>query len=195
MVSHGYKNLGEYITQMTMFNDDDVFKTDKAFVLNSFLNEKVNSLKTALLRYNNSAESNSGSGLFGDNLTPGQVFDAIFVKEAEQSVIKALLIKNQHEPSQNNGLTDTSVIQPAVEPEADIMAPLNLKGETPDEENHENVVEPEPPVQAPVETESPKESLQLRIERLEKTLKYQNEQDKPQVEQLINRLKKALKYL
>jgi hypothetical protein len=310
MISHGYKNLNEYITQMTMFNDDDIFKTDKAFVLNSFMNDKVNSLKTALLRYNNSAESNSGAGLFGDNLTPGQVFSSIFEKEADPMVIKALLIKNGHTTTPQNEASQQE-ITPIIEGEEIVGLPINtLSNENGDEEKNESIsdapkpirqlgpggnvyfetkngkfrvndykdkvlliaygnkkedvfpianytfdtakeavavaselakicpegippallidkvvdgikrelagqpehfdgtekatkevidpieiVEPEPPVQAPVESESPKESLQLRIARLQKTLKYQNEQDKPQVEQLINRLTKALKYL
>ena len=163
MISHSYKTLGEYITQMTMFNDDDVFKTFKGFVLNSFMNEKVNSLKTALLKYNNSAESNTGIGLFGDNLTPEQVFDAIFIKEADATVIKALQIKTGAEPEK--------IIEEVEKTEVAI------------------------PIQAPSEPNDQKASLQLRIKRLQSTLKYQTEEDKPKVEQLINRLIKATKYL
>jgi hypothetical protein len=47
------------------------------------------------LKYNKGIDENSGAGLFGDNLTPEEIFNSIFVKETDESVIKSINIKNK----------------------------------------------------------------------------------------------------
>jgi hypothetical protein len=95
MVLNNYKSVKQYVTEQSIFEDDEDLKTEKAIIINWFLNQKANSFKNALLKYNKGVDENSGSGLFGNNLTPDEIFDTIFVKETDESVIKSINIKEK----------------------------------------------------------------------------------------------------
>jgi hypothetical protein len=95
IVTSGYKSVEQYITEQSIFEEDEDLKTEKAIIINWFLNQKANSFKNALLRYNKAVDENSGAGLFGDNLTPEEIFQSVFVKETDESVIKSINIKNK----------------------------------------------------------------------------------------------------
>jgi len=97
MVSSNYKKLSEFITENTMFADDVSYKTEKAFIINYYLNQRVNDFKTAMLKYNNSIESNEGGSLFGDSLTPDEIFNSIFTTNVDLEVIKSLATFNKHQ--------------------------------------------------------------------------------------------------
>lgn len=96
MVSSNYKKLSEFITENTMFAEDVKYKTEKAFIINWFLNQRVNDFKTAMLKYNNSVESNEGGSLFGDSLTPDEIFNTIFRNNVDSEVLKSLATFNKH---------------------------------------------------------------------------------------------------
>lgn len=104
MISSGYKNLEQYITERSIFEEKEPFKTDKAIIINHFLNQKSNTFKNLLLRYNKSAEENLGESLFGDNLTPSEIFDKIFIAEANDSLLKAIELKNKTNQDETNSL-------------------------------------------------------------------------------------------
>ena len=95
MVLNNYKSVVQYVTEQSIFEEDNDLKTEKAIIINWFLNQKANSFKNALLRYNKGVEENIGSGLFGDNLTSEEIFNTIFVNETDESVIKAINIKDK----------------------------------------------------------------------------------------------------
>jgi hypothetical protein len=95
IVLNNYKSIQQYITEQSIFEEDEDLKTEKAIIINWFLNQKANSFKNALLKYNKGIDENSGAGLFGDNLTPEEIFNSIFVKETDESVIKSINIKNK----------------------------------------------------------------------------------------------------
>lgn len=97
MVSSNYKKLSEFITENTMFAEDVDYKTEKAFIINWYLNQRVNDFKTAMLKYNNSIESNEGGSLFGDSLTPDEIFNTIFTSNVDLEVIKSLATFNKHQ--------------------------------------------------------------------------------------------------
>jgi hypothetical protein len=46
--------------------------------------------KESLVRYNDSLEQNLGESLFGNNLTPEEIFDAIFTKNVPSSVLDSI---------------------------------------------------------------------------------------------------------
>ena len=95
MVLNNYKSVTQFVTEQTIFEDDEDLKTEKAIIINWFLNQKANSFKNALLKYNKAVDENSGAGLFGNNLTPDEIFNTIFVKETDESVIKSINIKEK----------------------------------------------------------------------------------------------------
>ena len=95
MVLNNYKSVKQYVTEQSIFEDDEDLKTEKAIIINWFLNQKANSFKNALLRYNKGIDENSGAGLFGNNLTPEEIFKTIFVEETDESVIKSINIKDE----------------------------------------------------------------------------------------------------
>jgi hypothetical protein len=95
MVLNNYKSVTQFVTEQTIFEDDYDLKTEKAIIINWFLNQKANSFKNALLKYNKGVDENSGAGLFGNNLTPDEIFNTIFVEETDESVIKSINIKEK----------------------------------------------------------------------------------------------------
>lgn len=130
-VSSGFKGLAEFITQNTMFEEKVNYKTEKAFVINWFLNQKINFFKNSLLRYNNSVESNQGISLFGDSKTPEEIFDSVFKSQVDADVSKALMIyARQTQPEaiiekQQSSELPTSK-EPATAQESDIAKELLL---------------------------------------------------------------------
>jgi len=96
MVSSDYKKLSEFITENTMFAEDVDYKTEKAFIINWYLNQRVNDFKTAMLKYNNSIESNEGGSLFGDSLTPDEIFNTIFTTNVDSEITKSIDTFNKH---------------------------------------------------------------------------------------------------
>jgi len=115
MVSGGYKKLSEFITENTIFAEKEPYKTEKAFIINWYLNQRVNDFKTAMLKYNNSVESNQGGSLFGDSMTPDEIFNSVFTSGADSQVVKAIDTFKKHD-------------QPAVEPKAVETNSLPEKG-------------------------------------------------------------------
>ena len=97
MVSSNYKKLSEFITENTMFQEDESYKTEKAYIINWYLNQRVNDFKTALNKYNNSLESNAGGSLFGDSLTPDEIFNTIFTANVDSEVTKAIATFKMHQ--------------------------------------------------------------------------------------------------
>lgn len=95
MLSSGYKNLEQYITERSIFEEKEPFKTDKSIIINSFLNQKSNTFKNLLSRYNKSVEENLGESLFGDNLTPDEIFAKVFIDEVNPTLLKAIELKNK----------------------------------------------------------------------------------------------------
>jgi hypothetical protein len=104
MISSGYKTLEQYITERSIVEEKEPFKTDKALIINSFLIQKSNTFKNLLLRYNKSVEENLGESLFGDNLTPNEIFDKVFVNEASDSLLKSIELKNKTTENETNVL-------------------------------------------------------------------------------------------
>jgi hypothetical protein len=111
MISSGYKNLEQYITERTIFDEKEPFKTDKAIIINSFLNQKSNTFKNLLLRYNKSVEENLGESLFGDNLTPDEIFEKVFINESNPALLKAIELKNKtiQSESKTSDLTENDI--------------------------------------------------------------------------------------
>jgi hypothetical protein len=111
MISSGYKNLEQYITERTIFDEKEPFKTDKAIIINSFLNQRSNTFKNLLLRYNKSVEENLGESLFGDNLTPDEIFAKVFIDESNPALLKAIELKNKtiESESKTSDLTENNI--------------------------------------------------------------------------------------
>jgi hypothetical protein len=86
MVSTGFKDVALFIGQSDMFENDINYKTKNAVILNWFINQNLRMFKESLVRYNDSLEQNLGESLFGNNLTPEEIFDAIFTKNVPISV-------------------------------------------------------------------------------------------------------------
>jgi hypothetical protein len=97
MVSNDYKKLSEYITENTIFKEDQSHKTEKALIINWYLNQRVNDFKSAMLKFNNSLESNAGGSLFGDSLSPDEIFNSIFTSNVDSDVTKAIGTYNKHQ--------------------------------------------------------------------------------------------------
>jgi hypothetical protein len=95
-----------------MFAEDVKYKTEKAFIINWYLNQRVNDFKTAMLKYNNSVESNEGGSLFGDSLTPDEIFNSIFKNNVDSDVLKAIDIFNKHH--QKIVVTTTETQKPTI---------------------------------------------------------------------------------
>lgn len=111
MISSGYKNLEQYITERKIFEEKEPFKTDKSIIINSFLNQKSNTFKNLLLRYNKSVEENLGESLFGDNLTPDEIFAKFFIDEVNPTLLKAIELKNKTNESDagTSNLTENDI--------------------------------------------------------------------------------------
>lgn len=90
MVSNDYKKLSEFITENTMFSSDEGYKTERGFIINWYLNQRVNDFKSAMLKYNNAIDSNAGGSLFGDSLSTSEIFQSIFTKNVDADVIKSI---------------------------------------------------------------------------------------------------------
>jgi hypothetical protein len=87
MVSRGYNELEKYVGQGKLFENDYLATDEKSVVLNWFMNQGVNLLKTTLIKYNNSMESNTGESIFGDNLTPEEIFAETFEKQTDSRIL------------------------------------------------------------------------------------------------------------
>jgi hypothetical protein len=87
MVSRGYNELEKYIGQQKLFESDYLKADQKSVILNWFMNQAVNLLKNTLIKYNNSMESNTGESIFGDNLTPDEIFTETFEKQTEAKIL------------------------------------------------------------------------------------------------------------
>jgi len=96
MVSGEFEKLSEFITENTLFKEEQEYKNEKSFVLNWYMNQRVNDLKTAMIKYNNSLESNEGESLFGDSLSPDEIFNLIFTQGIDNDVKKAIETFNKH---------------------------------------------------------------------------------------------------
>lgn len=87
MISRGYNELEKYIGQQKLFESDYLKADEKSVILNWFMNQTVNLLKNTLIKYNNSMESNTGESIFGDNLTPDEIFAETFEKQTEAKIL------------------------------------------------------------------------------------------------------------
>jgi hypothetical protein len=104
MVSRGYDDLTKYIGQQTLF-ENEIFKiTPKSIVLNWYMNQGVNLLKNTLIKYNNSVESNTSESIFGDNLSPEQIFKEFFEHGADKNLIS--LVSNLKDKEQKQDVLD-----------------------------------------------------------------------------------------
>ena len=115
MVAAGYEKLSEFITENSLFEEEIGYKNEKAFVLNWFLNQRVNELKTATQKYNNSLESNQGGSLFGDALSPDEIFNTIFTQAVDKDVQTAIKTFNKHKSDVNLMSDRTSSDQPDIQ--------------------------------------------------------------------------------
>lgn len=96
IVSRNFSNLMDYVTQGELFETNEIINK-KSVVLNWFMNQSVNLLKTTLAAYNNSAESNVGENIFGDNLTKDDVFKQVFEAKVDPKLLSLFQKNNQPE--------------------------------------------------------------------------------------------------
>lgn len=96
IVSRNFSDLMDYVTQGELFETNEIINK-KSVVLNWFMNQSVNLLKTTLAAYNNSAESNVGENIFGDNLTESEVFSQIFEQKVDPKLLSLFEKNNQPE--------------------------------------------------------------------------------------------------
>ena len=85
MVSRGIEDISDYVAQRNLFEENKLVYL-QSVVINWYLNQTVNQFKNALVKYNNSLESNVGGSIFGDALTPDQIFQSIFVDGTNQKI-------------------------------------------------------------------------------------------------------------
>jgi hypothetical protein len=85
MISRGIEDISDYVAQRNLFEENKLVYL-QSVVINWYLNQTVNQFKNTLLKYNNSLESNIGGSIFGDALTPDQIFQSIFVDGTNQKI-------------------------------------------------------------------------------------------------------------
>lgn len=95
MVSRGIEDISDYVSQGNLFEENKLVYL-QSVVINWYLNQTINLFKNALLKYNNSLESNIGGSIFGDALSPDQIFESIFTQGASDK-IKNLFVKKENE--------------------------------------------------------------------------------------------------
>lgn len=96
MVSRNFSDLYDYVTQGELFETNALIN-QKSVVLNWIMNQSVNLLKNTLAAYNNSAESNVGENIFGDNLTENEIFSQTFEQKVDQKILNLFQKNNQPE--------------------------------------------------------------------------------------------------
>jgi hypothetical protein len=109
VISYGYNTLDQYITEKSLFGDEDEYKNIKSLIINSVVRGKMSEFKKVLLQYNNSIESQQGATMFEDNMTPEEVFDATFKRYADTRVVELI---------ENSDRNDLSLPEDSVEDEA-----------------------------------------------------------------------------
>jgi len=77
MVSRGIEDISDYIAQGNLF-EINKFVYFESVVIHWYINQTVNLFKNAILKYNNSLESNLGGSIFGDSLSPREIFESVF---------------------------------------------------------------------------------------------------------------------
>jgi len=101
MVNGKYTDLADFAREKSMFEEDEVYKTEKAYILAFLLNDKANSLKNALNKYNESLDQNQGESLFGDPMNENEIFDLVFKPLVPEKLLKSIA-KTHLEKSENN---------------------------------------------------------------------------------------------
>lgn len=86
MVNRGIIDLYEYTTQIELFEENPLINK-KSVILNWYMNKSANLLKTTLTKYNNSIESNTGASIFGDSLTPDEIFKELFENGVDSKIL------------------------------------------------------------------------------------------------------------
>jgi hypothetical protein len=102
MVNKKYNSFAQYVSESTLFEDEQPYKTDKSVIVASFLNGGINLFKNTLKSYNSSVSQNEGADMFGDSLTPEQVFEMVFEKNTDESILKSFKLR---EKDQENNLS------------------------------------------------------------------------------------------
>ena len=98
MVSNGYSEISQFITEKSLFDEAKEYKTNKAIVLASFISDKrKNRFKDALSKYNNSVLENDGANMFGDALSVEDIFKLVFTDNVNEEILKALEIRTLKE--------------------------------------------------------------------------------------------------
>ena len=97
MVSNKYKNIAEYVTESQLFENEQEYKTDKAIILTSFIDGGRKGFKDSMISYNNSVSENSGTDMFGNSLTPNEIFDLVFTKNTDELIVKSLKTRTTQE--------------------------------------------------------------------------------------------------
>jgi len=98
MVSNGYSEISQFITEKSLFDEAKEYKTNKAIILASFISDKrKNRFKDALSKYNNSVLENDGANMFGDALSVDDIFKLVFTDNVNEEILKALEIRTLKE--------------------------------------------------------------------------------------------------
>lgn len=96
MVSRGITDLYDYVTQGNLFETNPLLN-EKTVIINWFLNQTVNLLKTTLSKYNNSIESNQGENIFGDNLSAEEIFNSVFAQAVDKKLLSVFIKKGNED--------------------------------------------------------------------------------------------------
>ena len=102
----------DHIRSIDMFGDKKAYDK-KAYIINDILKQSKFGLKKLLESYNIALENNQGESLFGESLTPEDIFKTIFESKADEAIIKA--IQNYKNDGQKEDLNIANARARAVE--------------------------------------------------------------------------------
>jgi hypothetical protein len=106
LVNNGYSSINQYLKEQTLFGEEDNYKNLKPIVLNILINQGVKFFKNLVIKYNSALESNLGASMFGDNLSPDEIFNQIFIKEIGNDTL-SLINKYENNVSLQSEVVDT----------------------------------------------------------------------------------------
>jgi len=90
LVNNGYDSIIQYLKERTLFGDEAEYKKFKAIVLNILINQGSKFFKGLVIKYNEAVINNTGDSLFGDSLSPDDIFKAVFVSNLDESMISLI---------------------------------------------------------------------------------------------------------
>lgn len=109
-------NIADYLSQLTAFSEKELEFSEKAYYMNMLLNTGKLKFKSAIEKYNNSAEENIGGSMFGEVVSQDELFDKLFIQLLDDKDKQMVLyVKKFFNKTMEQPIVETLKVEPEIE--------------------------------------------------------------------------------